>query len=120
MPVSPQGQGQLGLGVTADYIGDMPCAVRPALLGVVGNLFDCRDRASGLFYEYLHAEWKGKLFETIIHRDHVIESSGVQHLPVCSLTPHSAAATIYEQLAGEVLTNIAMADDVRKASPGWT
>ncbi len=51
VPVSPQGQGRIGLNVIADYIGDMPCVMRPAILGVVCNLFNCRDRASGLCYE---------------------------------------------------------------------
>ncbi|MCA1617550.1 MAG: hypothetical protein LC729_03895, partial [Acidobacteria bacterium] len=71
---------------------------------------------SGLCYEELQSEWKNMVFGTIIHRDSLIESSGVSHLPMRSFAPHSVAATLYDQLVDELLTKMEMTDAVQKAS----
>jgi chromosome partitioning protein len=46
-PVSPGGQGEAGLRLLSQYIGDIPCVVRPALHGLLFNRFDCRSHESG-------------------------------------------------------------------------
>jgi chromosome partitioning protein len=101
MPVAPNTQGVLGLRCLVKFLGNMPCGRgRGELLGVLCNLFDCRSRASGEFYESLKDEWGDKVLKTIIHRDDVMEASAGRRLPVQTCAPTSAAATIYAELAG--------------------
>lgn len=92
----------------------MPCACgRVGLLGVLCNLFDCRSRRSGEFYESLKDEWGDKVLETIIHRDDLIEACAGRRLPVRACAPTSAAATLYAELAGEVLLRLGVAPSAR-------
>lgn len=105
-PVSPGSQSSAGLQLLSDFLGDMPCATRPALLGVVCNGFDCRSQESGAFYESLSEEWGALLCETIIHRDDLIESYGERRQIIQPLAPTSPAATLYSDLTGELIIRL--------------
>lgn len=107
VPVAPNTQGVLGLRCLVDFLGNMPCGrSRDKLLGVLCNLFDCRSRPSGEFYETLKDEWGDKVLSTIVHRDVLIEVCAGRRPPVQTCAPWSVAATIYAELAGEVLLRL--------------
>jgi chromosome partitioning protein len=106
VPVTPRGQGVLGLRHLVENI-EVACGhgeVR--LLGVVCNLFECRSHSSGEFYEELKRGWGDQVFETIIHRDNLVEGCAGHRLPVQTLAPESTAATLYSRLADEVITRL--------------
>jgi chromosome partitioning protein len=107
-PVSPGGQSRAGLQLLSDFLGDMPCATRPSLLGVVCNRFDCRSRASGAFYESLSEEWSALLCETIIHQDDLIERCVDNCQIIQSLAPTSPAASLYSDLTEELIIRLEM------------
>lgn len=107
-PVSPGGQGEAGLRLLAERIGDMPCVMRPAFLGIVCNRFDCRSHGSGACYEALKEEWGGLLCETILHRDDLIEGCGEQWLPILAGAPSSPAASLYSELADELMVRLSV------------
>jgi chromosome partitioning protein len=106
VPVSPGGQGEEGLRLVAECMGHMVGGDAPPDLSVVCNRFDCRDRLSGLFYERLKVEWGERVFETIIHRDDIIEASSEHGRPVMTSAPGSLAADLYARLADEVLARL--------------
>jgi cellulose biosynthesis protein BcsQ len=104
VPVAPDTQGALGLRCLVEFLGNMPCGRgRGELLGVLCNLFDCHSHSSGEFYESLKGEWGDKVLRTIVHRDDLIGACAGRRLPVQAFAPTSAAATIYAELAGEVM-----------------
>lgn len=107
-PVSPGGQGEAGLRLLSEYIGDMPCVTRPALLGLLCNRFNCRSHESGACYETLKEEWGGSLCETIIHRDDIIEGCGEQWLPIQAGASTSSAASLYSDLADEIIVRLSV------------
>ncbi|MCA1634462.1 MAG: ParA family protein [Acidobacteria bacterium] len=107
-PISPGGQGEAGWRLLFEYIGDMPCVLRPALLGLMCNRFNCRSHESGACYEALKEEWGGWLCETIIHRDDLIEGCGEQGLPIQVCAPNSPAASLYSDLADELIVRLSM------------
>lgn len=57
VPVSPGGQGEEGVSLIEQSLGDMPCGAPPEAVWVVCNRFDCRDYSSGRLYERLTATW---------------------------------------------------------------
>ncbi|MBA3241132.1 MAG: ParA family protein [Acidobacteria bacterium] len=107
-PVSPGGQGVAGWRVLSEYVGDMPCVARPAFLGVLCNRFDCRSRESGACYEALKEEWGELLCESIIHRDDLIEGCGEQGRPIQARSPTSLAASLYSDLANELMGRLSV------------
>jgi chromosome partitioning protein len=110
VPVAPDTQGALGLRCLVDFLGNMPCGRgRGELLGVLCNLFDCRSRTSGEFYESLKGEGGDKVMSTIVHRDDLIEACAGRRLPVQTFAPTSVAATIYAELVGEVTLRLGVA-----------
>jgi chromosome partitioning protein len=110
VPVAPDTQGALGLRCIVEFLGNMPCGRgRGELLGVLCNLFDCRSHSSGEFYESLKGEWGDKVLRTIVHRDDLIGACASQRLPVQACEPTSAGATIYAELAGEVMLRLGVA-----------
>lgn len=114
VPVSPGTPGEEGLRLIAEFFGNMPCGSHSPDLRVVCNQFDCHERSSGLLDERLRNEWGGKVFETIIHRDSIIEVCADRLQPARSLAPMSAASALYARLADEVLAelNIAPAREI--------
>jgi len=116
-PVSPGGQGDVGLRLLSEYIGDMPCIVRPGFLGVLCNRFDCRSRESGACYEELKEEWGELLCETIIHRDDLIEGCGEQGLPIQVRAPNSPAASVYSDLADELMVRLSVPEAQSEIPP---
>lgn len=114
VPVAPNTQGALGLRCLVDFLGNMPCGRgRGELLGVLCNLFDCRSHSSGEFYESLKDEWGDKALRTIVHRDDLIGACAGRRLPVQACAPTSAAATIYAELAGEVMLCLGVTEFLR-------
>jgi chromosome partitioning protein len=106
VPVAPRGQGELGLRYLMENI-ELACGHgEMKLLGVVCNLFECRSHASGEFYVKVKREWGGQVFETIIHRDDLVEGCAEHRLPVQVLAPESTAATLYSQLADEIMARL--------------
>jgi chromosome partitioning protein len=104
VPVAPRTQGVQGLRYLVENLGNMPCdRGQVELLGVVCNLFDCRSHASGEFYEGLKREWGDKVLRTIIHRDDKIETCAGLRQPVQAYAPTSVAATLYAELADEIM-----------------
>lgn len=116
-PVSPGGQGEAGLRLLSQYIGDMPCVVRPTLLGILFNRFDCRSHQSGACYETLKKEWGVLLCETILHRDDLIEGCGEQGLPLQDCAPTSPAASLYSDLADELMFRLSVPEARSEKSP---
>ena len=110
VPVAPDTQGALGLRCLVEFLGNMPCGRgRSELLGVLCNLFDCRSQSSGEFYESLKGGWGDNVLRTIVHRDDLIGACAGRRLPVQMCAPTSAAATIYAELAGEVMLRLGVA-----------
>jgi chromosome partitioning protein len=107
-PVSPRGQGQAGLRLLSEYVGDIPCVARPTFIGVLCNHFDCRSHESGACHEALKEEWGGVVCETIIHGDTLIEGCAEQQQPTrgCALT--SRAASLYSDLADELMVRLSL------------
>ena len=103
---APGGQSSAGWQLLSDYLGDMPCATRPALLGVVCNRFDCRSRESGSFYETLSKDWGAVLCETIIHRDDLTARCGERRQLIQPLVPTSPAASLYSDLTEELIIRL--------------
>jgi chromosome partitioning protein len=114
VPVAPRGQGLLGLRHLTENITRGHEEVR--LLGVVCNLFDCRSHSSREFYEELKRGWGDKVFETIIHRDDLVEGCAERRLPVQALAPESTAATLYSQLVDEIITRLIVAPHTGRAT----
>jgi chromosome partitioning protein len=109
VPVAPSGQGVLGLRHLIENI-ELACGHREVkLLGVVCNLFECRSHSSGEFYEELKRGWGDQVFETIIHRDDLIEGCAERRLLVQALAPESKAATLYSQLTDEIMSGLNVA-----------
>jgi chromosome partitioning protein len=110
VPVAPSTQGVQGLRYLVENLGNMPCdRGRVELLGVLCNLFDCRSHASGEFYEGLKREWGNKVLKTIIHRDDKIETCAGLGQPVQTYAPTSVAATLYAELADEIVLRLGVA-----------
>jgi cellulose biosynthesis protein BcsQ len=107
-PVSPGGQGEAGLRLPLQYIGDMPCVMRPALLSILCNHFDCRNHESGACYEALKEEWGELLCETILHRDDLTEGCGERWLPIRVCAPKSHAAALYSDLVDELILRLSV------------
>jgi cellulose biosynthesis protein BcsQ len=113
-PVSPGGQGEEGLSLIAEYLGNMPCGTPPAAVWVVCTRFDCRDRSSGLLYERLQVRWGERVFDTIIHRDDQVEAYAGRGVPAAASAPGSPGADLYARLADEVLAKLRLSpSDVR-------
>lgn len=108
-PVSPGGQGEEGLRLIHEYLGNMPCGHAPPELWVVSNRFDCSDHSSGRLYERLKVRWGEMVFDTIIHRDVQIEACSEHGRPVMTFAPRSPAADLYARLADEVLAKLRLA-----------
>jgi len=108
VPVSPGGQGQAGLQLLSEYIDDMPAPARPAFLGILCNRFDCENRQSGACYETLKEEWGEVPFETTIHRDNLIEGCGDEQQPIRFCASNPAAASLYSNLADEVMVRLSL------------
>jgi chromosome partitioning protein len=108
VPVSPGRQGQAGWRLLSEYIGDIPFGVRPAFLGIMCNRFNCESRESGACYEALKEEWGGVLCETIIHEDRLIERCGEQWQPIRLCATNSSAASLYSNLADEVMVRLSV------------
>lgn len=106
VPVSPDGQGEEGLRLVAECMGNITCGDAPPDLSVVCNRFDCRDRPSGQLYERLKAGWGKRVFDTIIHRDEMIEACSESGRPVMASAPVSPAADLYARLGDEVLARL--------------
>jgi chromosome partitioning protein len=107
-PVSLGGQGEAGWRLLSEYIGDMPCVMRPALLGLLCNRFNCRSHESGACYEALKEEWGGLLCETILHRDDLVEGCGEQWLPIRVCAPTSPSTSLYSDLADELMVRLSV------------
>jgi len=108
IPVSPGGQGQAGWRLLSEYIGDMPCGAPPAFLSLLCNCFNCQSHESGDWYEELKEEWGGLLCETIIHRDDLIEGWCEQGQPIRVGALDSLAASLYSDLADELLVRLSV------------
>jgi chromosome partitioning protein len=106
IPVSPGGQGEEGVGLVEQCLGNMPCGAPPEAVWVVCNRFDCRDRSSGLLYERLAARWGGRVFDTIIHRDEQIEAHAERGVPVAASEQGMLGADLYARLADETLAKL--------------
>ena len=108
VPVAPETRGVEGLRCLLDAFGNMPCAGgRAEMLGVLCNLFDPNDRASGEFYEGLRRLWGRSVFGTIIHRDPA--AAGYAGCPVQLYAPASTASALYDELTEEVLARLGVA-----------
>jgi chromosome partitioning protein len=105
-PVSPNGQGEEGVSLIEQYLGNMPCGVPPESVWIVCNRFDCRDHSSGKLYERLTARWGGRVFDTIVHRDDQIEAYSERGVPVTALAPQTPGADLYARLADEGLAKL--------------
>jgi chromosome partitioning protein len=106
VPISPSGQGEDGMSLVEQCLGDMPCGVPPEAVWVVCNRFDCRDRSSGLLYERLTARWGGRVFDTIVHRDDQVEAYAERGLPMAASAPQTPGADLYARLAAELLAKL--------------
>lgn len=110
VPVAPRTQGVQGMRYLVENLGNVPSGHgRVELLGVVCNLFDCRSHASGEFYEGLKREWGDKVMRTIIHLDDKIETCAGRRQPVQTYALTSAAATLYAELADEIMPRLGVA-----------
>ena len=105
-PVSPGGQGEEGLSLIAEYLGNMPCGAPLEDVWVVCNRFDCRDRSSGMLYERLAARWGERVFDTIVHRGDRVEACAGRGVLVAASAPGSPGADLYARLADEALAKL--------------
>jgi chromosome partitioning protein len=108
IPVSPGGQGEEGMSLIEQYLGDMPCGIPPEAVWVVCNRFDCRDHASGRLYERLAERWGGRVFDTIVHRDEQVEAYTERNMPVAGSGQVTAGADLYARLADETLAKLCL------------
>jgi chromosome partitioning protein len=106
VPVSPGGQGEEGVSLIEQYLGNMPCGAPPEAVWVVCNRFDCRDHSSGRLYERLAARWGGRVFDTIVHRDDQVEACAERGVPMAASAPQTLGADLYAHLADEVLAKL--------------
>lgn len=106
VPVSPGGQGEMGVSLIEQSLGNMPCGVPPEAAWIVCNRFDCREHSSGQLYERLTARWGGRVFDTIIHRDEQIEAYAERGLPVAASRQAMPRADLYARLADETLAKL--------------
>src|SRR5205823_3804563 len=111
----PRGQGVLGLRHLIENVGLACGHDEVRLLGIVCNQFECRSHSSGEFYEELKHGWGEQVFETIIHRDDLVEGCAARRMPVQALAPQSTAAILYSQLADEIMTRLAIAPYIGRA-----
>lgn len=105
-PVSPGGQGEDGLRLVHERLCLKRHDGKRPELWVVCNRFNCRDRSSGLLYERLCAEWGEMVFDTIVHRDDLIEACSEGGRPITVAAPRSPAADLYARLTEEVLSRL--------------
>lgn len=105
-PVAPRTQAREGLRLISKYIAAMPRVCAPDLLGIACNFFDCCQRASGEFVEELRREFGELVCETFVHRDELIERCGERHQIIQSYAPASTAATLFAELADELLARM--------------
>jgi chromosome partitioning protein len=108
-PVAPRGQGLLGLRLLTENIRKVCGHGEVKLMGVLCNLFDCQNHSSGEFYEELKRGWEDQVFETIIHRDDLVEGCAERRLQMQAFAPESTAAILFSQLADEVMTGLMVA-----------
>ena len=106
IPVSPGGQGEMGVSLIEQSLGNMPCGVPPEAAWVVCNRFDCWDHSSGQLYERLTATWGGKVFDTIVHRDEQIEAYAERGMTVAASGQATPGADLYARLADETLSRL--------------
>jgi chromosome partitioning protein len=106
VPVSPGGQGEMGVSLIEQSLGNMPCGAPPETLWVVCNRFDCRDHSSGQLYERLTARWGERVFDTIVHRDEQIEAYAERGMTVAASGQATPGADLYARLADETLTKL--------------
>ena len=106
IPVSPGGQGEMGVSLIEQSLGNMPCGVPPEAAWVVCNRFDCRDHSSGQLYERLTARWGGRVFDTIIHRDEQVEAYAERGMTVAASGQATPGADLYARLADETLSRL--------------
>jgi len=125
VPVAPHKSSIDGLRLIVERLGDMPCYSEQAnvgdmpcvnerieLLGVVFNHFDCQRPMSGTIFTNLRREWKDLCFDTVIHRDALIESCTERYEVLQAEHPRSPAATLYAELTDEIVRRIAVPLDV--------
>jgi chromosome partitioning protein len=106
VPVSPGGQGEMGVSLIEQSLGKMPCGPQPESVWVVCNRFDCRDHSSGRLYERLTAKWGGRVFDTIVHRDEQIEAYAEPGMIVAASGQATPGADLYARLADETLSRL--------------
>ncbi len=106
IPVWPGGQGEEGVSLIEQYLGNMPCGAPPEDVWVVCNRFDCRDHSSGRLYERLIARWDGRVFDTIVHLIDQVEAYAERSVPVAGSEPKGTAADLYARLASEGLVRL--------------
>lgn len=106
IPVSPGGQGEMGVSLIEQSLGNMPCGVPPEAAWIVCNRFDCRDHSSGQLYERLTARWGERVFDTIIHRDEQIEAYAERGMTVAASGQTTPGADLYARLADETLARL--------------
>jgi chromosome partitioning protein len=106
VPVSPGGQGKMGVSLIEQSLGKLSCGPPPESVWVVCNRFDCRDRSSGQLYERLTARWGGRVFDTIIHRDEQVEAYAERGMIVAASGQATPGADLYARLADETLTRL--------------
>lgn len=119
VPAAPHTQSREGLRLLAARLGDMPCVHPPSIIGIVCNLFDCRDHSSGRFYEELKDEWGSQVFDTIVHRDDLLEESSKRRRFLQLLVTNSVPVTLYALLADEVITGLGKVYDRQVTTTGW-
>jgi chromosome partitioning protein len=107
-PVSPGGQGEEGVSLIEQVLGDMPCGAPPEAVWVICNRFDCRDQSSGQLYERLAARWGGRVFDTIVHRDDQVEAYTERGVPVAASGQGTPGADLYARLADEALARLCL------------
>jgi chromosome partitioning protein len=106
VPVSPGGQGEEGVSLIEQSLGNMPCGAPPDAVWVVCNCFDCRDHSSGRLYERLAARCGRRVFDTIVHRDDQVEAYTERNMPVAGSGQVTAGADLYARLADETLARL--------------
>ena len=108
-PVAPGGQGEEGVGLIEQCLGNMPCGTPPEAVWIVCNRFDCHDHSSGQLYERLVARWGGRVFDTIVHRDDQIEAYAERGVPVAASESGVPGSDLYARLADEMLARLRLA-----------
>jgi chromosome partitioning protein len=106
VPVSPGGQGEMGVSLIEQSLGNMPCGTSPEAMWVVCNRFDCHDHSSGQLYERLTARWGSRVFDTIVHRDEQIEAYAERGVMVAASRQATPGADLYARLADETLARL--------------